>query len=183
MQLFMLQTLARNGYIPHPVLRSKHCTSSEVCVAAVIVITTSTNLNLNVILLSSNMAAFCSFTVPLNQTLSWFYLWWKAVKGIAEVIFSSKFPAVPVLPRVGARVEYPPSKPGPLISPAPVHTHTWHWDLGFQRGLNWLVPPAFGGVVVLGNPGGSSRQSIAEHLELRVLDKHSLAGSRAWGMW
>lgn len=98
------------------------------------------------ILLSSNMAAFCSFTVPLNQTLSWLYLCWRAVKGIAEVIFSSKFPAVPILPSMGARVEYPPSKPGlspfPNSFPQPLHTHV-ALRLGFPKGLKLTGPTSF----------------------------------------
>lgn len=156
MQLLMLQNLVRNGYIPHPVLTREHCTSSEGCVAGAMVITTFTNWNLNVILLNSNMAAFCSFTVPLNQTLGWFYLWWRAVKGKTEVIFSSRFPAVPVLPRVWG---ISPIQARVTHFPRPC-THMWHRDLDFQRDLNWLVLPAFGGVVLLGIPGGSSSRAL-----------------------
>lgn len=98
-------------------------TSSEGCVAAVIVITTFTNWNLNVILPSCSTAAFCSFTVPLNQTISWLHLWWRA-----EVIFSSR---LPVLLMWGTS----PTQGRVTHFPSPC-THTWHWGLHFQRHLD-----------------------------------------------
>lgn len=98
------------------------------------------------ILLSSNKAAFCSFTVPLNQPLSWLYLWWRAVKGIAEVIFSSKFPAVPM---VGAPVGISPIQAFSTHFPSPCNTcgsETW-----LSKGT-WTAPTSFWWGGSAGNP-------------------------------
>lgn len=94
------------------------------------------------------------------------------------MIFSSRFPVVPVLPRVGAHGEYPPSRPGSLIS-QPMFTHV-ALRLRFPKGFKLAGTTRFWWSGAAGRSRWEQQQSIAEHLELRVLHKHSLAGSRAW---
>lgn len=69
------------------------------------------------------------------------------------------FQLYPCCPGWGLVWGIPPIQARVTHFPRPC-THMWQWGLGFQRDLNWLVLPAFGGVVLLGNPGGSSRQAL-----------------------
>lgn len=79
---------------------------------------------------------------------------------------------VPSCTRAAQDGEYPPSKPGSLISPDHVTLR-----LGFPKGYQVTGPTSFlvgwfCWEILVG--------AAAEHLELRVFHKHSLSGSRAW---
>lgn len=92
------------------------------------------------------------------------------------------FQLYPCCPGWGLVWGIPPSKPGSLISPDHVHTHVTV-RLGFPKGLKLTGPASFWWGGSAGKSWWEQQASIAEHLELRVLHKHSLAGCRAWRTW